>query len=63
MLCFEVEVRTTNSAKNAFRVGDTYHACEHGKVFVFAKNFAEVGRQIPEATVVRVVGVAFMADQ
>jgi|GEM_PF-5827375 len=59
MLCFEIEVDTTNSMNDTFNTGGKYYPCSYGKVYVFAANVAEAAKMIPEATCLKVIGHAF----
>ena len=59
MLCFEVEVDTTNSMNDTFKTGGKYHRCSHGIVYVIAANVAEAAKLIPEATRLKLLGPAF----
>lgn len=59
MFCYEVHVETTNSTNKAFKTGGKYHDCIDGIVYVFANDVHEAAKQIPEATLVRLMGRAF----
>jgi hypothetical protein len=59
VLCFEVQVDTTNSLNDKFKTGGKYHDCVRGIVYVFAENVSAAVAQIPDAKVIKLLGPAF----
>jgi|HubBroStandDraft_6_1064221.scaffolds.fasta_scaffold00056_43 hypothetical protein len=64
MHCFRVAVPTTNSARDTFRLADgCYYDCDSGEVYVMAADAAEVGKMVPVALKIELLGLSFPQHQ
>ena len=59
MNCYVINVETTNSMGDTFKLDGKYHPCERGVVYVIAKDAVEAANMIPNAISICRVGPAF----